>query len=119
MFVRILRSGHLLAYEPSAIVWHEHRGSSEELRAQLVEYGRGVAIVGLKWLSEPETRGEVLRRVPSAVLYYGKLLFQKGYAGESKRAPMALAEARGVLGGPLAFARGYRAFRRLKAETSR
>ena len=46
MFVRVLRCGHLLAYEPSAIVWHEHRGSSEELRAQLVEYGRGVAIVG-------------------------------------------------------------------------
>jgi GT2 family glycosyltransferase len=119
MFVRVLRSGHLLAYEPSAIVWHEHRGSSEALRAQLVEYGRGIAIVGLKWLSEPETRGDVLRRVPSAVLYYGKLLFRKGYAGESKRAPMALAEARGVLGGPLAFARGYRAFRRLKARRSR
>lgn len=115
MFVRVLRSGRLLAYEPSALVWHEHRGTAEELRAQLTEYGRGIAIVGLKWLADPETRGDVLRRVPAAVLYYAQLLFRRGYAGDSARAPMALAEAKGVLGGPLAFARGYRAMRRLDA----
>ena len=115
MFVRVLRSGRLLAYEPSALVWHEHRGSLEELTAQLTEYGRGIAIVGLKWLADPGTRGDVLRRVPGAVLYYARLLFQRGYAGDSTRAPMALAEAKGVLGGPLAFARGYRALRRLEA----
>jgi GT2 family glycosyltransferase len=115
MFVRILRSGHLLAYEPSALIWHEHRGTMEELEAQLMEYGRGISIVGLKWLMDPETRSDVSRKVPAAMLYYAKLLFKRGYAGDAKRAPMALAEARGALGGPLAFAKGYRALRRLRA----
>ena len=70
MFIRVLRSGGYLAYESSAIVWHEGRITDADLQAQLQEYGRGILVSGLKWLVDPTMRNDVLRRLPRAVVYY-------------------------------------------------
>ncbi|MCU1491582.1 MAG: glycosyl transferase family 2 [Acidimicrobiaceae bacterium] len=111
-FVRVLLGDNLLAYEPSAIVWHRARPGREELREQLEEYGRGIPITGLKWLADPAMRADVLRRVPRAFAYYLGLLWNRGYAGESKRAGMALVELKGMLLGPASFVRGVVAERK-------
>ncbi|MDA8296816.1 MAG: glycosyltransferase [Actinomycetota bacterium] len=111
MFVRVLKAGALISFEPSAIIWHRARPSNEELAEQLEEYGRGIPITGLKWLADPSTRRDVLVRIPGAFAYYLSLLWNRGYGGEASRAPMALVELRGTLFGPLAFARGWSALR--------
>jgi glycosyltransferase involved in cell wall biosynthesis len=41
-FVRTLTHGFVLAYEPSAVVWHRHRRDLEALRDQLYGYGTGL-----------------------------------------------------------------------------
>lgn len=40
-FLRTLQAGFVLAYEPSAIVWHRHRRDLDSLAEQLYGYGTG------------------------------------------------------------------------------
>nr|WP_279671466.1 glycosyltransferase [Flexivirga meconopsidis] len=47
-FYRVVVRGHLLAYEPSALVWHRHRDTLSALETQSVGYGRGLAA----WLTK-------------------------------------------------------------------
>jgi GT2 family glycosyltransferase len=42
MFMRVILSGHRLAYEPSAIVWHFHRTNLAGLKRQMRSYGSGL-----------------------------------------------------------------------------
>jgi GT2 family glycosyltransferase len=42
MFMRVILSGHRLAYEPSAIVWHFHRTNLAGLKKQMRAYGSGL-----------------------------------------------------------------------------
>jgi GT2 family glycosyltransferase len=41
MFFRIIKTGHLLVYEPKAIVRHRHRREYAQLRRQLTDHGIG------------------------------------------------------------------------------
>jgi GT2 family glycosyltransferase len=41
MFYRVLAAGHVLIYEPDAIVWHRHRRDYAKLREQLANNGIG------------------------------------------------------------------------------
>jgi hypothetical protein len=41
MFYRVLKTGHMLVYEPTAIVRHRHRREYAELKAQLANNGIG------------------------------------------------------------------------------
>jgi glycosyltransferase involved in cell wall biosynthesis len=41
MFLRVLKEGHALVYEPAAIVRHRHRRSYAELRTQIADNGVG------------------------------------------------------------------------------
>jgi GT2 family glycosyltransferase len=43
IFVRVLRRGYELSYQPSAIVWHVHRADDEALRKVLFGYGKGLS----------------------------------------------------------------------------
>ncbi len=112
MFIRVLRSGWHLAYEPSAIVWHEGRVTDADLQAQLEEYGRGILVSGLKWLIDPTMRGDVLRRLPRAAVYYLGLLRKNGHDDPAHGGSMAWAEALAIPKGAAAFLTGYRIWRR-------
>jgi glycosyltransferase involved in cell wall biosynthesis len=48
MFHRALAGGHMLLYAPSALVWHRHRRSLDELEGQLGDDGRVFAIYLMK-----------------------------------------------------------------------
>jgi hypothetical protein len=39
MFFRVLKEGHVLVYEPRALVRHRHRRSMEALRGQIADHG--------------------------------------------------------------------------------
>jgi hypothetical protein len=39
MFFRVLKEGHVLVYEPRAMVRHRHRRSMEALRSQIADHG--------------------------------------------------------------------------------
>lgn len=67
IFVRVLRGGRSIAYEPAALVWHHHRAGARDLLDQLYGYGTGLAAFMTKCLLQPDTRREVLRRVPLGV----------------------------------------------------
>jgi GT2 family glycosyltransferase len=63
LFVRVLRSGRAIRYEPSALVWHHHRADSDALLRQMYGYGTGLTALLTKLLLQPSTRNDVLRRV--------------------------------------------------------
>jgi GT2 family glycosyltransferase len=110
IFVRMLRAGHSIAYEPAALVWHEHRASDNELRGQMYAYGKGLSAYLFKYACSRRTAWDVLRRVPFGLVRLASLGRRASSAGEraSCGRGLLIAEARGWLAGPFA----YRAARR-------
>jgi GT2 family glycosyltransferase len=109
-FVRILRSGHALAYEPSAIVWHEHRATEDDLERQLYTYGKGLAAYLTKYLLSPRTVLSVLVRVPRGLWHAGILgrRSTRARARSGVTGSVSRAELRGFLAGPAAYVHARR-----------
>jgi GT2 family glycosyltransferase len=53
MFVRVLRAGHSLRYEPSAVVWHVHSRDERALRRTVFGYGKGLSATALSEFLQP------------------------------------------------------------------
>jgi O-antigen biosynthesis protein len=70
IFIRLLTSGEKLAYEPSAIVWHRHPDTDEQVQLRILSYGVGFGAVVCKLMVSREHRSAVLRLIPSAVAYW-------------------------------------------------
>jgi GT2 family glycosyltransferase len=121
IFIRVLQSKRALAFEPSAIVWHVHRGRDEELKEQMYDYGRGLAALIAKHLLDPRTAFEVIRRVPGGLARLATLWTWSEPDGQARapRAGYIGAEARGMLAGPSAYRRGRRLDRRTGGHRSR
>jgi GT2 family glycosyltransferase len=111
VFVRLLRAGYAVAYEPRALVWHLHRADDASLHRQMYSYGKGLAAYLTKYLVSRRTGLELLARSPQVLVHAARL------AGRSERASvgaglprrsLARAEARGMLAGPVAYARARR-----------
>ncbi|GAB48107.1 glycosyltransferase family 2 protein [Mobilicoccus pelagius] len=62
-FYRVVIAGAVLAYEPSAVVWHRHRDTEEALISQAVGYGRGFSAWVTKTLLSPRDLARGLRAV--------------------------------------------------------
>ena len=69
MFVRVLLAGYELVYQPSAIVWHRHRGDMAALGEQITGYGLGLGAWMTKLLCTRETSPMVIRRALAAARY--------------------------------------------------
>jgi GT2 family glycosyltransferase len=64
MFYRIIRAGHPLVYEPSYMVFHEHRVSESALLRQYFTWGLGfMAFVEKSYRSDASQRGQFRRLV--------------------------------------------------------
>ncbi len=62
MFFRVLKYGHVLMYEPSALVFHRHRREYDRLRTQLANNGIGLySHLVRAALHFPDERGPALR----------------------------------------------------------
>jgi GT2 family glycosyltransferase len=103
MFLRVLLDGFKLAYEPTALVWHQHRREPAALRAQMFGYAAGLSAYACKHLLRSETRAEVVRRLPMGVLRAGKLT-RRGVGSST----MLRTQALGYVCGPVLYARSRR-----------
>lgn len=117
VFVRVLRGGRALAYEPAAVVWHHHRADPAALLRQLYGYGTGLTAYLTKCLLQREVRRDVLRRVPRGLARMARIRQTTDERLEGVRAPRgALAsEVRGYLAGPALYLRARRANARNRA----
>jgi GT2 family glycosyltransferase len=115
IFVRVLFASRAVVYEPSAVVWHHHRGDETALLGQLYGYGTGLSAFLTKLLTQRSTRYEVLRRIPRGL---ARGVHIKGETDSRLEAPLVAPpgagrrELRGVFAGPLLYARSRRAVRR-------
>lgn len=125
IFVRTLLAGHLLVREPSAVVWHRHRRSADELETQIHNYGLGLGAWITKLGLRPRTFGMALRRLrPAAGHLRGVTVVDQSdtIANDPQLVGLDRRELYGVLGGPLALARARIAGRKahpLKTHSSK
>lgn len=111
LFVRLLNAGHRLAYEPSALVWHEHRVDDGSLRRQMHAYGMGLTAYLTKQLLTPGSRRVLLARMPACLRHALVLLRRSRSAVDAaslEQANVTGVEVRGMLAGPLAYLRARR-----------
>jgi GT2 family glycosyltransferase len=70
-FIQILSDGGLIAFEPSAILHHMHRGTSGELRRQVFSYGLGLtAMFTSLMVADKRHLRAVVRKLPNAVMLF-------------------------------------------------
>lgn len=107
IFVRFLRAGYSISYEPAALVWHEHRTDQDDLRQQMYAYGKALSAYLFKYASSRRTALDVWRRLPQGIRHLGALAARSGQAGSQTglAQELLLAELCGVMIGPLAYTR--------------
>jgi GT2 family glycosyltransferase len=91
LLIRLLREGHAIAYEPRALVRHEHPDGSTRLRRRTFRQGVGAGALVAKQLLRGPGRREFLRAVRAA-----------GTAGGDEGRPHWIRPA-GMLLGPAAY----------------
>jgi GT2 family glycosyltransferase len=104
LYIRLLREGHAIAYEPTAIVWHPHPGAPAELRRQVYRYGVGLGATLTKQLVAGPARRQLLRAIPAGIAYVRDPASRKN-AGTSAGYPRRLKwlEWLGLIVGPVAY----------------
>lgn len=103
-FLRVIRAGFRIAYEPAALVWHVHRRDPEALSRQLYGYGSGLSAFVTKQLLSSGTAPHVVRRLSKGVAR-GARSTREGNAGGVSRTLLAR-ELVGLAAGPSAYLRG-------------
>lgn len=114
ILLRTVLKGKVLYYQPSALVWHEHRRSYEALRRQLFSYGTGLTAYLLKTIvDEPSRAASIATRAPGGVRFALSRKSSKNVR-RSAEFPAALArwELLGMLYGPIAYMRSRWAYRK-------
>jgi GT2 family glycosyltransferase len=113
IFSRIILSGNRLAYEPSAVVWHVHRPSLNELSKQMRAYGSGftAALAAIVWAS-PRARRELPAKVAVSLVRMVRLT-SRVRDESAVSAPLLKQEISGQLIGPWLYLKGRRNLRGL------
>jgi GT2 family glycosyltransferase len=114
VFVRTILAGHAIAYEPAAIVWHEHRDELGQLRRQLFNYGVGLAAFATKYLSDRRTARDILVRLPGGLRHLRGIAKRVERPAELPRTVLT-AELLGLAWGPIAYGLGRQRHRRRHA----
>ncbi|TVZ07110.1 glycosyltransferase [Trebonia kvetii] len=114
MFMRVILGGYCLVYEPSAVVWHEHRADLPALSKQMRAYGTGLtAALTAIMIQSARARRELPTRVLKGVAHMAKL---QGGVRTNQNLPPGLVgrEIIGYLMGPLLYMKGWGNLRRLR-----
>jgi GT2 family glycosyltransferase len=69
LYIRLLREGCVVAYEPSVLVWHEHPEALRHFHRRVYRYGVGLAATMTKQLISGPDRRELLSAVPAGLRY--------------------------------------------------
>lgn len=110
-FLRVLRAGYALEYRPDAIVRHHHHRDVDALYRQITGYGVGLgAYLAAAVAADPTIGPDLLRRAVPAARHLISRSSPKNHAKSTNfPAVLTAAERRGLLSGPLAYARSRRA----------
>jgi GT2 family glycosyltransferase len=114
IFVRVLRAGRAIVYEPAALVWHHHRADREALLGQMFGYGTGLSAFLTKCLLQRGTRRELIGRIPLGVRRMADIRSTtRDRLAEPAAAPRGalLREFLGFGAGPLLYLQARRAVR--------
>jgi hypothetical protein len=104
MFHRVITSAGTLLYEPSALVWHEHRADFPALARQLADNGCGFAAYLWTCARNRKVGTPALLRFAVVSWAWGWLIKRLIWPGEHRRS-LAIAEIRGALQGIVSYAR--------------
>jgi GT2 family glycosyltransferase len=111
-FIKILLGGDAIAIEPSAVVHHSHRATSDAFRYQVFSYGVGLAAMYTALLMEDgRHRRGILLRLPRAVRLFlgsGNGTVKQGSSDASIPTSLRLRQAAGILIGPALYLRSRR-----------
>ncbi|MDP9799648.1 GT2 family glycosyltransferase [Catenuloplanes nepalensis] len=110
-FVRVLRAGHAIAYQPAAVVWHHHRADPGSLLRQMYGYGTGLTAYLTKLALTRDTRRDLLRRVPAGLVRLARIRPDTRRRLDGVAAPRAALrrEFAGFLAGPFLYLHARRA----------
>jgi glycosyltransferase involved in cell wall biosynthesis len=113
MFFRVLRAGHALVYEPTALVRHRHRREYDALRTQIANNGIGFyAYLVRTAQAYPDHRGDVIRLGLWWMWWWNIRRLLRSFVGRSSvPRDLIVAEFRGAFTG----LRRYQASRRQAA----
>lgn len=105
LFLRIVRSGRVLTYQPAALVWHLHRRERANLEKVVGDYGMAItAVLTRTILSDPRAAVEIARRIPPGLIYLLSARSPKNANhGIDYPARLRAAELLGVLRGPFGY----------------
>jgi len=114
MFVRVLRAGRAIVYQPAAVVWHHHRADRPELLRQMFGYGTGLSAYLTKCLRRRDTRTDVLRRMPAGARRIAAIRSATSARLGTARAPRGAwsRELIGFAAGPLLYMQAERVARK-------
>jgi len=118
VFVRTVLSGHRLVYEPSAIIWHDHRANLQDLSRQMLAYGSGctAALTALLLRS-----GKARRELPAKIITGATRVSAIGDRTKDNPvlpAGLAKREFHGMAAGPWLYFKSRRQLRREAASRS-
>jgi O-antigen biosynthesis protein len=73
LFLDIIASGGTIAYEPSAIVWHQHPETEARFRATMRAYGVGLSAYIVRHVARhPSELLRIAARLPAAAAYFAR-----------------------------------------------
>ena len=102
----VMLAGYRLAYEPAALMRHDHRRDLDGLRYQMEGYGTGLTAYYTALLRHrPSVLPELLRLAPAGIGYLRKADFGRT-AAPDLLAGLNRRKRRSMLMGPVAYARG-------------
>ena len=116
IFYRVVRAGHPLVYEPSCLVFHQHRRELAQLRRQYWSWGVGfMAFVAKSYASDPGHRSAHRGAVRSWVRHQTGQLAGALRDRDPQRAAFLVAELRGGVTGLFGeYARSQRRVERIR-----
>jgi GT2 family glycosyltransferase len=113
LLLDVVASGGLVAYEPRAIVWHEHPATEARFRGTLRAYGTGLTAYLTRHVARhPLDAARIAARLPAAAAY-----FVRPDSAKNRRRPATFPggtwreELAGMAVGPIAYLLGRRAAR--------
>lgn len=112
--LRVMLRGWTVVHDPGAIVQHAHQREYHQLERRVYGYGLGLtAVLTKSLLRNPRLLPELARKLPRGISFALSPSSAKN-ADKKEDFPAALSrlELRGMLRGPLAYARGRREDRR-------
>ncbi len=112
VLLRTILTGHQIVYEPNALAYHLHRPDYDGLRRQVYAYGAGLVAYYLKTiLAERRFALDFARKLPVGIRW---MLSPEAHINKHKRhdypQELTRVERRGMLYGPIAYARSRRQY---------